>query len=89
MTLFKVRAARSGIELDVPDDKSIAETLTKAGVPVEVSCEQGVCGTCLTDVIEGIPDHRDMYLDDAEKGANRQMLICCSRAKTPLLILDI
>jgi hypothetical protein len=30
-----------------------------------------------------------MYLDDVEKAANKQMLICCSRAKTPLLILDI
>ena len=87
--MFKVRAVRSGIDIDVPNDKSIAETLVKAGVPVEVSCEQGVCGTCLTKVIDGVPDHRDMYLDDAEKAANKQMLICCSRSKTPLLVLDI
>ena len=87
--MFKVRAALSGIDIDVPDDKTIAEMLIKAGVPLEVSCEQGVCGTCLTNVVEGVPDHRDMYLDDAEKGTNKQMLVCCSRSKSPLLVLDI
>jgi vanillate O-demethylase ferredoxin subunit len=87
--MFKVRAARSGIDLDVPADKSIAEVLIKAGVALEVSCEQGVCGTCLTDVIEGTPDHRDMYLSDEEKRANKQMLVCCSRSQSPILVLDI
>jgi vanillate O-demethylase ferredoxin subunit len=84
-----VRAALSGIDIDVPDDKTIAEMLIQAGVPLEVSCEQGVCGTCLTKVVDGVPDHRDMYLDDAEKCANTQMLVCCSRSKSPLLVLDI
>jgi vanillate monooxygenase ferredoxin subunit len=87
--MFKVRAARSGVDLDVPDDKSIAQVLIDAGLPLEVSCEQGVCGTCLTDVIEGTPDHRDMYLSDEEKSANKQMTVCCSRALSPLLVLDI
>ena len=87
--MFKVRAALSGIDIEVPDDKTIAEMLIQAGVPLEVSCEQGVCGTCLTKVIDGVPDHRDMYLDDAEKSANKQMLVCCSRSKSPLLVLEI
>jgi len=87
--MFTVRAARSGIDLEVPADKSIAQVLIDAGLPLEVSCEQGVCGTCLTDVIEGTPDHRDMYLSDGEKQANKQMLVCCSRSQSPLLVLDI
>jgi vanillate monooxygenase ferredoxin subunit len=87
--MFTVRAARSGIDLVVPADKSIAEVLMAAGLALEVSCEQGVCGTCLTDVIEGTPDHRDMYLSDDEKRANKQMLVCCSRSQSRILVLDI
>ena len=52
-----------------------------AGVDVPVSCEQGVCGTCLTRVIEGVPDHRDMYLTPEEQAANDQFMPCCSRAR--------
>lgn len=87
--MFKVRAARSGIERDVPPDRSIAAVLLEAGVALELSCEQGVCGTCLTGVIEGTPEHRDMYLSDEEKLANKQMLVCCSRSRSALLVLDL
>jgi vanillate O-demethylase ferredoxin subunit len=56
---------------------------------VDVSCEQGVCGTCICNVLEGVPDHRDSYLTDDEKAANDQMTLCCSRARTPSLVLDL
>jgi vanillate O-demethylase ferredoxin subunit len=54
-----------------------------------VSCEQGVCGTCLTRVREGVPDHRDLYLTPDERAANDQFTPCCSRAKSPRLVLDL
>jgi vanillate O-demethylase ferredoxin subunit len=50
---------------------------------------EGVCGTCETRVLEGIPDHRDLVLNDAEKAANKTMMICCSRAKSATLLLDL
>ena len=75
--------------LDVSMIQSIAGELYKHGVNVQLSCEQGICGTCLTDVIEGLPDHRDLYQTEAEKAGNSQINICCSRARTPLLVLDI
>ncbi|MGM7387356.1 oxidoreductase, partial [Acinetobacter baumannii] len=40
-------------------------------------------------VIEGEPDHRDVYFTDEEKASNEQILVCCSRSKTPRLVLDI
>ena len=73
----------------VPKDKTVVQALADAGVDVQVSCEQGVCGTCLTRVIEGIPDHKDMYLTPEEQAANDQFTPCCSRAKTPRLVLDL
>ena len=53
------------------------------------SCEQGVCGTCLTRVLDGVPDHRDLYLTPEEQAANDQFTPCCSRSKTRLLVLDL
>jgi vanillate O-demethylase ferredoxin subunit len=86
---FHVRLASSGKLIFVPSDKTITEALSEAGVTITTSCEQGVCGTCLTRVIEGIPDHRDMYLTPEERARNDQLTPCCSRAKSSLLVLDI
>jgi vanillate O-demethylase ferredoxin subunit len=73
----------------VGPDQSIAEVLLSARVDIMLSCEQGICGSCITDVIDGIPDHRDCVLTDAEKAENTQITLCCSRSKTPLLVLDL
>lgn len=86
---FEVVASRSGVTLRVDEGQTIVEALAKAGIEVTVSCQEGVCGTCLVDVLEGEPDHRDVYLTDEEKAANDQMLVCCSRAKSTRLVLDI
>ncbi|WP_321867820.1 PDR/VanB family oxidoreductase [Paraburkholderia tropica] len=86
---FKIRLASSGITLDVSPDCTVVEALAANGIEVPTSCEQGVCGTCVTRVIEGEPDHRDSYLTEEEKAAGDQFLPCCSRARTPLLVLDL
>ncbi|SIO72481.1 vanillate O-demethylase ferredoxin subunit [Burkholderia sp. GAS332] len=86
---FEVVAARSGVSCMVPADKTIVQALYERGVVIDVSCEQGVCGTCVTRVLSGEPDHRDVYLSDTEKQACDQMTPCCSRAKGERLVLDI
>ncbi|GAA5235586.1 oxidoreductase [Verticiella sediminum] len=86
---FQVKIASSGQVIDIAADQSITDALAAAGVDIPVSCEQGVCGTCLTNVLEGVPDHRDLYLTDEEREANDQMLPCCSRAKSSMLVLDL
>lgn len=86
---FEVVAARSGKTVQVVEGQTILDALAKVGIKIEISCEQGVCGTCLCDVLEGEPDHRDVYLTDEEKAVNDQILVCCSRAKSKKLVLDI
>ncbi len=86
---FQIRLARSGRLLEVSPDRSIVDVLRRHGVAVPVSCESGVCGTCLTGVLQGLPDHRDVYLTDAEKARNDQILPCCSRSRSALLVLDL
>ena len=87
--VFVVRCARSGGEYQVAAGESIVDALRKHGIQIETSCEQGVCGTCLTGVLEGEPDHRDVYLTDAEKLPGDRMMPCVSRARSNLLVLDI
>ena len=69
--------------------ESIVAALKTIGIKVEVSCEEGVCGTCVCTVLEGECDHRDVYLTDEEKADNDQIMTCCSRAKSARLVLDI
>jgi len=86
---FEVKLASSGRVITVAADRSIVQALAEAGVTVATSCEQGVCGTCLTRVIEGTPDHRDLYLTPEEQAVGDQFLPCCSRAKSARLVLDL
>ncbi|WP_332851723.1 PDR/VanB family oxidoreductase [Duganella sp. S19_KUP01_CR8] len=86
---FEVKLASSGNVYAIPADSTVLRVLTDAGVFIPASCEQGVCGTCLTRVLDGVPDHRDLYLDESEQAANDQFTPCCSRSKTGTLLLDL
>ncbi|MBU0602838.1 MAG: PDR/VanB family oxidoreductase [Gammaproteobacteria bacterium] len=86
---FTVKLARSGTLVPVASGQTIAQALTAAGVPLAMSCEQGVCGTCMTRVLDGTPDHRDMFMTPDEQARNDQITPCCSRSKSPLLVLDL
>jgi vanillate O-demethylase ferredoxin subunit len=86
---FEVKLARTGRTYTVPEGKTIVQLLAENDVHIEVSCEQGICGTCLTGVLEGTPDHRDMFLTDDEKSACDRLTPCVSRAKSRLLVLDL
>ena len=77
---FTVRLARSTGEYFIPEDRSIVQALADQGIVIETSCEQGVCGTCLTGVLEGTPDQRDVFLSDEERHANDRKCPCVSRA---------
>lgn len=86
---FEVEARRSGITVTVGPKDTIAKALARAGVKVEVKCEEGVCGTCVTDVLEGAPDHRDKFLTDDEREEGMMICACCSRSCSPKLVLDV
>jgi vanillate O-demethylase ferredoxin subunit len=86
---FEVQLASSGRVIAIAPDKTVTQALSEAGVEIMVSCEQGVCGTCLTRVLQGEVDHRDAYLTPEEQAANDQFTPCCSRSKSPRLVLDL
>jgi vanillate O-demethylase ferredoxin subunit len=86
---FEIELQRSGTVIKVAADQSAAAALIEAGAPLSLSCEQGVCGTCMTKVLAGVPDHRDLYLTDEEHESNDVFMPCCSRARTPRLVVDL
>lgn len=86
---FELVLAGSGRVIPVRPDQTALRALLDAGLDVPYSCEQGVCGTCLTRVVDGGIDHRDQYLTDEERTAQDQFLPCCSRAQGPRLVIDL
>ena len=86
---FTVVAARSHVTFEVQPGERIADKLIAHGIDVRMSCQSGVCGTCVTRVIDGMPDHRDHVQTASEKAANRTITVCCSRSKTRRLVLDL
>lgn len=86
---FDVELRQSGLTFHIPPDKTILEVLAEAGVDPMYDCTRGECGVCQVTVLEGIPDHRDYYLSDAEKKAGNVMQICVSRSLSDKLVLDL
>lgn len=88
-TSFEIALARSALTLAVPAGRSILEVLRENGVAMPSSCGQGACGTCVARVIEGTPDHQDVYLTPAERARGERIVTCVSRARSGRLVLDI
>ena len=86
---FEVQLQKSGQTLRVSKDQSILKVLQDAGHDVPFSCSEGVCGTCLTRVVAGKPDHWDMYLTPEEQEKGDCIMVCCSRSQTARLVLDL
>jgi vanillate O-demethylase ferredoxin subunit len=88
-TAFEVVLASTGRTFVVQPGRSILEVLRDHGIIVESLCQEGICGTCITKVLEGVPDHRDSVLDDMEKSQNKLIAVCCSRSRSPRLVLEL
>ncbi|AVX92139.1 oxidoreductase [Pseudomonas koreensis] len=86
---FEVELAKSGQVFQIPADRTVFEVLDECGIEIPSSCEQGVCGSCITRVLDGIPEHRDQFMTAAEHALNDQFTPCCSRSKSPRLVLDL
>lgn len=86
---IEVELAQSGQTLTVPADRSVLEVLVDNGIDIDASCEEGTCGTCEVEVLEGQPEHHDVVLTKSEKESCEMMMVCVSRAKGKCLKLDL
>lgn len=86
---FEVQITSTGAVIRVEPDQTVVQALAAVGMEIPTSCEQGVCGACLTRVLQGIPEHRDMFLTPEEQSKGDQFTPCCSRAVSARLVLDL
>lgn len=86
---FTIELVRRGVTLDVGADQKILEVLEANDIDAAFSCEQGVCGTCVTEVLRGTPEHRDCFLSPKQRGSGKVMCLCVSRAKDETITLDL
>lgn len=84
-TSFEVHFARTGVTVTVAPGQSILDLGEAAGADVFGSCTEGICGTCETRVLEGVPRHRDSVLTGDPQDT---MMVCVSRAACARLVLD-
>jgi ferredoxin-NADP reductase len=87
---FEVELAQSGVTLTIPADRSILDVLLDNGYGLPYACEDGWCGACTIGLVSGKADHRDEFLSDADKAANKKIQVCVSRAMPgEKLVLDL
>jgi ferredoxin-NADP reductase len=86
---FEIELARTQAVFKVPAEKTILDVLAEHGIPITTSCGQGVCGTCITGVLSGTPDHRDAFLSEKERKSCDKMMLCVSRSKGERIVLDL
>lgn len=76
---FEVCLASTGQVFQVPNNRSILETLRSAGVRVPSSCESGTCGSCRMQLVAGEVEHRDYVLIGPERES--YIMVCVSRGR--------
>jgi ferredoxin-NADP reductase len=86
---YECQLARTQKLVMVPAGKSLLDALLEAGVNVDHSCREGVCGSCETTVLDGMPEHRDGVLTKAERESGKTMMVCVSGCKGRRLVLDL
>lgn len=87
-TGFELQLGIDGPRTHVEATESTLDALRRIGGVKESDCESGSCGTCITQVLLGTPDHRDSILEPEERQAG-DMLVCVSRSLSPVLVLDV
>jgi vanillate O-demethylase ferredoxin subunit len=87
---FEVHVPRLDVTLTVPENQTLLDALTDAGVAVMSDCLRGECGLCMVDIMEctGKIDHRDMFFSDEQKADNRKLCACVSRVVDGNVVID-
>ena len=87
---FLVRTYPEGLEIPVPENKTMLDALIEAGIDVMWDCKRGECGLCALNVLEssGPIDHRDIFFSERERSENKRICACVSRAVGGVLTVD-
>lgn len=86
---FEIEIESTGAVHSVPPDETILHVLQQNGISVDFGCSEGLCGSCIIDVVSGDIDHRDGVLSPEERDTNEFMCVCVSRARSEKLVLKL
>ncbi|WP_238005951.1 PDR/VanB family oxidoreductase [Dactylosporangium sp. AC04546] len=86
---FEAEMRRSGRVVQVPADRSLLSVLQDVDPSLDFSCENGVCGSCETRVLDGVPDHRDDVLQPGDRDRRDVIYPCVSRVRGSRIVLDL
>lgn len=86
---FEAELRRSGAVVTVPAGRSLLAAIQEIDPTVDLSCENGVCGSCVTRVLAGSPEHRDDVLQPHERDRSDIIYPCVSRAVGGRIVLDV
>jgi vanillate O-demethylase ferredoxin subunit len=84
---FTLKLAQRGITVPVAADQTAVDALHEVGIDIPVSCQQGLCGTCVVEGDGEGAEHRDFCLTGSER--RHKVALCCSRAKGLELVLQL
>ena len=85
---FTAELRRSNTTVRVPADRTLLAAIHEVNPALPASCTDGLCGSCVTPVLAGIPDHRDDVLQPHERNRTDIIYPCRSRAHSDHLVLD-
>lgn len=85
---FKVSVAPSGAAFEAQAGESVLEAASRAGITLDYGCRNGLCGSCLGEVLDGevvYPDGRPKGIDEDQVKAGKA-LFCKAQAVSDLRI---
>ena len=79
--MAKIIFVENNEEADLPDGSPIAEACEQAGIPF--ACTEGVCGTCVIEVSEGMGNLSDFNQAEADflGDLDKERLACQCKIK--------
>lgn len=83
MAEYRVTLQRSGRVIQVNDQTTLLNSLKQQRIPLEYQCQQGYCGACRTQLLQGQVSNTGLPL--AYKKDN-EILPCCCIPKSDLLL---
>lgn len=85
--MAKLLFANTGEQAELEDNSPIAQVCEEAGVPF--ACTEGVCGTCIVEVVEGyqnLSEPTQAEIDFlGEQGVRRERMSCQCKIKQGLV----
>ena len=73
--MAKIIFSDNGRKINVKDRESIKDACEKLGVPF--SCAEGICGTCMIDIVDGQENLSELTQEEKDMGMNGTRRLAC------------